>query len=112
MRLFTHNFLQCHVRSCTKDNFPLKIQPEDAEVQIKAAEFNADFLALQMCKIDYQALLNVLNEVKNMHVLLYESNYLSRYFSLILRITDCPRKCLMLLIQMNSSNLFITPSWR
>lgn len=64
MRLFTHNFLQCHVRSCTKDNFPLKIQSEDAEVQIKAAEFNADFLALQMCKIDYQALLNVLNEVK------------------------------------------------
>ena len=40
--------------------FPLKIQSEDAEVQIKAAEFNADFLALQMCKIDYQALLNVL----------------------------------------------------
>ena len=63
MRLFTHNFLQCHVRTCTKDNFPLKIQAEDTEVQIKVAEFNADFLALQMCKIDYQALLDVLNEV-------------------------------------------------
>lgn len=63
MRLFTHNFLQCHVRSCTKNNFPLKFQ-EDAEVQIKAAEFNADFLAVQMCKIDYNALLDVLKEVR------------------------------------------------
>ena len=63
MRLFTHNFLQCHVRSCTKNNFPLKFQ-ENAEVQIKTAEFNADFLALQMCKIDYSALLDVLKEVK------------------------------------------------
>ena len=63
MRLFTHNFLQCHVRSCTKNNFPLKFQ-EDSEVQIKTAEFNADFLALQMCKIDYSALLDVLKEVK------------------------------------------------
>lgn len=63
MRLFTHNFLQCHVRTCTKDNFPLQLQAEDADVQIKTAEFNADFLALQMCKIDYQALLDALNEV-------------------------------------------------
>lgn len=62
MRLFTHNFLQCHVRSCTKDNFPLAFQ-EYAEVQVKTAEFNADFLALQMCKIDYTALLAVLKQV-------------------------------------------------
>lgn len=62
MRLFTHNFLQCHVRSCNKDNFPLKFE-QDAQVQIKTAEYNADFLALQMCKIDYSALLNALKEV-------------------------------------------------
>lgn len=64
MRLFTHNFLQCHVRSCTKDNFPLKFE-QDAEVQIKTAEYNADFLALQMCKIDYSALLDGLKEVQS-----------------------------------------------
>lgn len=64
MRLFTHNFLQCHVRTCGKDNFPLKFQ-DSADVQIKTAEYNADFLAMQMCKIDYAALLNALKEVTN-----------------------------------------------
>ena len=65
MRLLTHNFLQCHVRNCGKDNFPLKFE-DGAEVQIKAAEFNADFLAMQMCKIDYEAVLKALNEVTQM----------------------------------------------
>lgn len=64
MRLFTHNFLQCHVRNCGKDSFPLKIESEGVEVQVKAAEFNADFMAMQMCKIDYEALLKVLQEVR------------------------------------------------
>lgn len=65
MRLFTHNFLQCHVRNCSQNNFPLQIQ-QDAEFEIKTAEYNADFLALQMCKIDYSALLQALKEVNYM----------------------------------------------
>ena len=94
MRLFTHNFLQCHVRSCTKDNFPLKIQSEDADVQIKTAEFNSDFLALQMCKIDYQALLDVLNEVKEKRCMM--NNVINLNCSI--KYTACLYTCLHIFI--------------
>lgn len=67
MRLFTHNFLQCHVRNCTKDNFPLQLK--DAEISVKAADYNADFLAMQMCKIDYEALRATLSEVQKLVIL-------------------------------------------
>lgn len=68
MRLFTHNFLQCHVRTCSHDSFPLKF--ENAEVQTKTAEFNPEFLALQLCKIDYPALLSTLQDVNQIFLLL------------------------------------------
>jgi multifunctional methyltransferase subunit TRM112 len=61
MRLFTHNLLKCHVRNCTKDSFPLRI--EDAELAVKSAEYRPDFLAMQMCKVDYEALLKTAQEV-------------------------------------------------
>ncbi len=55
MRLFTHNFLQCHVKGCTTDNFPLAIS--DATVAVKEAEFNRDFMANYMVKVDWAVLL-------------------------------------------------------
>lgn len=65
MRLFTANFLQCHVRSCDKNSYPLHFQSEGLEVQIKAAEYNGEFLAMamQMGKVDYAALKGFLKEV-------------------------------------------------
>jgi multifunctional methyltransferase subunit TRM112 len=54
MRLFTHNFLQCHVRNCTKDNFPLALT--DAEMEVREAEYNEEFMRNYLSKLDYPAL--------------------------------------------------------
>ena len=61
MRLFTHNFLQCHVKGCTSDNFPLALT--DAEVQVCESEFNAEFMRNYLVKLDYPALRTVIQEV-------------------------------------------------
>ena len=61
MRLFTHNFLQCHVKGCTSDNFPLCIS--EAEVVQKETEFNPEFMRNYLCKLDYPALLSTVQEV-------------------------------------------------
>lgn len=67
MRLFTHNILQCHVKGCTENNFPLRI--ENAEVrdlsatEETAVEFNRDFLLNFMHKLDFDALKTTINQV-------------------------------------------------
>lgn len=61
MRLFTHNFLQCHVKNCSSDNFPLAIS--EAEVQVCESEFNADFMRNYLVKLDYEALLGAVQSV-------------------------------------------------
>ena len=69
MRLFTHNFLQCHVRKCSSaaaaggdtSNFPLSIT--DADIQIKETDFNADFIRSLVPKIDWPALRRTAEEV-------------------------------------------------
>lgn len=62
MRLFTHNFLQCHVKGCTSDNYPLTIS--EAELQERESEFNADFLRNFLVKVDYPALLSTVQKVR------------------------------------------------
>lgn len=61
MRLFTHNFLQCHVKGCTSNNFPLSLS--ETEIAQREAEFSSDFMKAYMCKLDYVALLATINEV-------------------------------------------------
>lgn len=61
MRLFTHNFLQCHVKGCTNNNFPLTLS--ETEIVQREAEFNGDFMQAYLCKLDYAALLDTANEV-------------------------------------------------
>lgn len=63
MRLFTHNFLQCHVKGCTSNNFPLSLS--EAEIVQREAEFNGDFMRAYLCKLDYAALLATVNEVRS-----------------------------------------------
>ncbi|KAJ3120691.1 hypothetical protein HK098_004411 [Nowakowskiella sp. JEL0407] len=46
--------LQCHARTCTTNNFPLKI--EDAEVQTIDAEFNPNFIKRIINRLDWPAL--------------------------------------------------------
>lgn len=62
MRLFTHNFLQCHVKGCTKDNFPLEIS--EAEVDVRESEYNGDFMRNYLCKLDYPALLTTVQKLE------------------------------------------------
>jgi len=60
MRLLTQNMLQCHVRDCKKDNFPLKIELS-APVSNQVCEFNRDFILNMLLRVDYVALLQVKN---------------------------------------------------
>ncbi|CEI89507.1 Putative Trm112p domain-containing protein [Rhizopus microsporus] len=48
--------LQCHVKNCNTNNFPLRF--EDAQVELIEAEFNPDFMANVLNKLDWEALRN------------------------------------------------------
>ncbi|KAF9580408.1 hypothetical protein BGW38_002961 [Lunasporangiospora selenospora] len=54
MRLITHNMLQCHVKGCNANNFPLDFQ--DVSLEQQEAELNEDFLRNMLGKIEYGAL--------------------------------------------------------
>ncbi|KAI9481273.1 MAG: hypothetical protein EXX96DRAFT_566089 [Benjaminiella poitrasii] len=56
MRLITHNMLQCHVKDCNTNNFPLRF--EDVQIELIEADFNPDFLANMLNKIEWEALVN------------------------------------------------------
>lgn len=61
MRLFTHNFLQCHAKGCTSDNFPLSIA--DAEIEKRETELNMEFLESFLHKIEWDALRTTVQQV-------------------------------------------------
>lgn len=65
MRLITHNMLQCHVKDCNTNNFPLRF--EDAEVELIEAEYNPTFLINMLPKLDWEALINTAVQVKPCH---------------------------------------------
>lgn len=54
MRLITHNMLQCHVKGCNANNFPLELQ--EVVLEQEEAEMNEDFLRNMLTKIEYDAL--------------------------------------------------------
>ena len=77
MRLFTHNILQCHVKGCTSNNYPLtlrnikynpvpEIQPEKATALISRLLPKLDYptvkLSLLQCGIDSEGLPSELPE--------------------------------------------------
>ncbi|KAI0086811.1 Trm112p-domain-containing protein [Irpex rosettiformis] len=61
VRLITHNLLACHAKGCTTNNFPLKLQ--DVVVEVREAEFNADFLRGFLPRIEWTALVNAAKEL-------------------------------------------------
>jgi multifunctional methyltransferase subunit TRM112 len=61
MRLITHNMLQCHVKDCNTNNFPLRF--EDAEVELIEAEYNPTFLINMLPKLDWEALVSTAVQV-------------------------------------------------
>ncbi|KAI8364890.1 hypothetical protein EDC96DRAFT_558649 [Choanephora cucurbitarum] len=54
MRLITHNMLQCHVKNCNNNNFPLRF--EDVQVEQIEADFNPEFVANMLNKLEWEAL--------------------------------------------------------
>ena len=62
VRLITHNLLACHAKGCTSNNFPLIFK--DAQVEVREADFNEDFLRGFMPKIDWPALVSGAREVR------------------------------------------------
>ena len=63
VRLITHNLLACHAKGCTSNNFPLQIK--DAQVELRDAEFNAEFLRGFMPKIEWNALVDAAKQVSS-----------------------------------------------
>ncbi|KJE91177.1 hypothetical protein CAOG_02351 [Capsaspora owczarzaki ATCC 30864] len=54
MRLLTHNLLQCHVKGCSTNNYPLRV--EATNVVHKEADFNPEFITHMLQKIEWNAL--------------------------------------------------------
>jgi len=61
VRLITHNLLACHAKGCNANNFPLKFQ--NVQLEVREAEFNADFLRGFLPKLEWQALINTAKEL-------------------------------------------------
>jgi len=61
VRLITHNLLACHVKDCNSNNFPLQFQ--DVQLEVREAEFNADFLRGFMPKLEWKALADTATQV-------------------------------------------------
>ena len=72
MRLFTHNFLQCHAKKCTASgqNYPLLLSlpppslDDSLELVVhKEQEFNEPFIRNQLHKIEWAVLIQAAEEV-------------------------------------------------
>jgi hypothetical protein len=66
VRLITHNLLACHAKDCNTNNFPLAFK--DAQLEIREAEFNPEFLKGFLPKIEWTALVNTAREVGDHNV--------------------------------------------
>ena len=62
MRLITHNMLQCHVKNCNDNNFPLRL--EEVEVELVEADFQPAFLQNIVGKLEWPALVNTAMQVR------------------------------------------------
>ena len=69
VRLITHNLLACHAKGCTSNNFPLQFQ--DVAIELRDAEFNADFLRGFLPRIEWPALVGAARQVRASTILYY-----------------------------------------
>jgi multifunctional methyltransferase subunit TRM112 len=67
--------LQCHVKNCNTNNFPLRF--EDAQVELIEADFNPEFLSNMLNKLDWEALTSTAVQV-NQRIRIFE-RYKLRY---------------------------------
>ncbi|CAD7670122.1 unnamed protein product [Nyctereutes procyonoides] len=64
MKLLTHNLLSSHVRGVGPRGFPLRLQA--TEVRINPVEFNPDFVARMIPKVEWAALLEAADTVRTL----------------------------------------------
>ncbi|XP_013976686.1 multifunctional methyltransferase subunit TRM112-like protein isoform X1 [Canis lupus familiaris] len=64
MKLLTHNLLSSHVRGVGPRGFPLRLQA--TEVRINPVEFNPDFVARMIPKVEWAALLEAAETVRTL----------------------------------------------
>ncbi|XP_012876582.1 PREDICTED: multifunctional methyltransferase subunit TRM112-like protein [Dipodomys ordii] len=62
MKLLTHNLLTSHVRGVGPRGFPLRLQA--TEVRINPVEFNPDFVARMIPKVEWAALREAANTLQ------------------------------------------------
>ncbi|KAI7869499.1 hypothetical protein BDF14DRAFT_1781997 [Spinellus fusiger] len=61
MRLITHNMLQCHVKNCNTNNFPLQLQ--DVQLELVEADANTEFLINMLPKLEWKALFDTAQQL-------------------------------------------------
>ncbi|TPX63946.1 hypothetical protein CcCBS67573_g08546 [Chytriomyces confervae] len=96
--LLTHNMLMCHVKGCSTDNFPLRI--EDAEMEQVEVEFNDDFCRRLINKIDWPAFVQTafalgLDQLPASLPESLDEEFLQRIHKLALESVDVPSKLLL-----------------
>ncbi|XP_070086269.1 multifunctional methyltransferase subunit TRM112-like protein isoform X5 [Equus caballus] len=64
MKLLTHNLLSSHVRGVGPRGFPLRLQA--TEVRVSPVEFNPDFVARMIPKVEWAALLEAADTVRSL----------------------------------------------
>lgn len=75
MRLFTHNFLQCHVKGCNTNNYPLRFlsgrdqgteidENYAVEIEYKDMEYSPEFIKSYINKINLPALQMVVEDLE------------------------------------------------
>ena len=83
VRLITHNLLACHAKGCNSNNFPLAFRK--AQLQIREADMNVDFLKNFYPKLEWNALVETAKQVlSNFSTVLvsFSHAYIARrYFS-------------------------------
>ena len=67
MQLMTHNMLQCNVKKCTGNNYPLDL--EVVRLEMKETEKNPDFIRHMYRRIDIPVLKHTVNalNLKDIH---------------------------------------------
>jgi hypothetical protein len=63
VRLFTHNLLACHAKSCVGAPAAFPLAFKDVTIAVREAEFNADFLRGFLSRLEWGALVSAAKQV-------------------------------------------------
>ncbi|XP_055096698.1 multifunctional methyltransferase subunit TRM112-like protein isoform X2 [Symphalangus syndactylus] len=114
MKLLTHNLLSSHVRGVGSRGFPLRLQA--TEVRICPVEFNPNFVARMIPKVEWSAFLEAADNVPKGPVEGYEENeeFLRTMHHLLLEVEviegtlQCPESGRMFPISRGIPNMLLS----